>query len=231
MLPWKETCSDTEQIDFIQRWRGGGVTFIELCRQFGVSRRTGYKRLHRFQSYGWEGLGDRSRAPHHHPNRTPSAVAQQLITAREAHPTWGPKKLVAWLCAKEQRDTGPRQARQETSWNARDWWYGADGAGTLRHGASPLLRPTLPTTSGPLTSRVGSVPVTGSVLTPSPFRTPPPGTCWSAMAWSVPRAPRCGVSWSAPFESTVFHRSFAPTTDLPSPASAWAASRHWLSGG
>ena len=62
MLPWKQTSPEMEQIRFIERWEGGEVTFVELCRRFGISRKTGYKRVHRFQWYGWEGLGDRSRA-------------------------------------------------------------------------------------------------------------------------------------------------------------------------
>ena len=57
MLPWKQTNPEREQIDFIERWKGGEVSFVELCGQFGISRKTGYKRVRRFQSYSWEGLG------------------------------------------------------------------------------------------------------------------------------------------------------------------------------
>ena len=116
MLPWKETNPENEQMRFIERWRAGEVTFMEMCRQFGISRKTGYKRVLRFQTYGWDGLGDRSdgsdsediqikesesRAPRSHPNETPRTIAEQLIWAKQAHPTWGPKKLVAWLRATE----------------------------------------------------------------------------------------------------------------------------------
>jgi len=80
---------------------------VELCGQFGISRKTGYKRIQQFRSYSWEGLGDRSRAPHRHPNRTPRAVVEQLIGARQSHPTWGPKKLVAWLRAAEPDGSWP----------------------------------------------------------------------------------------------------------------------------
>ena len=89
MLPWKQTSPETEQFRFIERWLAGEVTFVELCRQFGVSRKTGYKRVLRYRCCGWEGLGDRSRATCRHPNETPLAVAEQLIAARQAHPTWG----------------------------------------------------------------------------------------------------------------------------------------------
>ena len=100
-MPWKSTSPEVEQIRFIQRWETGGETFVELCRAFGVSRKTGYKRVHRFQAWGLDGLGDRSRAPHQHPNQTEWAVAERLLAARQTHPTWGPKKLVAWLKARE----------------------------------------------------------------------------------------------------------------------------------
>ena len=96
-MPWNYTSRYDEQVRFIERWQERRVTFVELCRQFGISRKTGYKRVRRFTSHGWEGLGDLSRAPRHHPNATPKAVADRLIEARQARPTWGPKKLVARL--------------------------------------------------------------------------------------------------------------------------------------
>jgi len=107
VLPWKQTSRETEQIRFIRRWQVGGLTFVDLCRQYGVSRKTGYKRVHRFQAYSWEGLRDRNRTPRRHPNRTPRAVAERLIEARQAYPTWGPKKLVAWLRASEPEGSWP----------------------------------------------------------------------------------------------------------------------------
>ncbi len=97
MLPWKESSPESEQERFIEQCQAGEVTFVEACRQFGISRKTGYKRLQRFRSCGWDGLGDRSRAPRSHPNETSRAIAERLIAARKARPTWGPKKVVAWL--------------------------------------------------------------------------------------------------------------------------------------
>ena len=101
VVPWNSTSPEVEQIRFIERWESKGETFLDLCQAFGISRKTGYKRVHRFQAWGWDGLGDLSRAPHQHPNQTEWAVAERLIAARQAHPTWGPKKLVAWLKARE----------------------------------------------------------------------------------------------------------------------------------
>ena len=107
MLPWNNTSPEAEQVRFVERWQAGGVTFVQMCREFGISRKTGYKRVDRFRSYGWEGLGDRSRAPGRRANTTPIAVAERLIAARQSHPTWGPKKLVAWLRAMEPEGCWP----------------------------------------------------------------------------------------------------------------------------
>lgn len=101
VVPWKSASPETEQNRFIQRWERGGETFVELCRGFGISRKTGYKRVQRFQAWGWDGMRDMSRAPRQHPNQTERGVTERLILARQAHPTWGPKKLVAWLQAQE----------------------------------------------------------------------------------------------------------------------------------
>ena len=100
-MPWKSMSPETEQMRFIQRWERGGENFLELCQAFGISRRTGYKRVHRFEAWGWDGLGDLSRAPHRHPNQTGREVVERLIASRQEHPTWGPKKLVAWLQDRE----------------------------------------------------------------------------------------------------------------------------------
>ena len=97
MLPWKETSVESERLRFIERVTAGEDPVTELCRQSGISRKTGYKLIHRYEAYGKDGLLDRSRAPHDHPNATPRELAERIVEAKRAHPTWGPKKLVAWL--------------------------------------------------------------------------------------------------------------------------------------
>jgi transposase InsO family protein len=107
-MPWKECSAISEQISFIEHWQAGETSFAYLCRSFGISRKTGYKRIRRFQELGWDGIADRSRAPHTHRNQTPESVIMALIDAKRSHPTWGPKKLVAWLS----------QSRPDTVWPA-----------------------------------------------------------------------------------------------------------------
>jgi len=98
-----------ERKRFIEDWlASGGENIAGLCRLYQISRKTGYKWLERFRQGGFGSLGDRSHAAHHQPRRIAEDLEQRLIEARRRHPSWGPKKLRAWL---EQRDP-------ETHWPA-----------------------------------------------------------------------------------------------------------------
>lgn len=69
--------------------------FRELCREFGISEKTGYKWRNRFLEQGYSGLEEESRAPREHPNTIDGDTAAELIRLRLAHPSWGGKKLLA----------------------------------------------------------------------------------------------------------------------------------------
>jgi transposase InsO family protein len=90
-----------ERIKFISHYLEGELSMAALCREFGISRKTGYKLVRRFTDDPVTGLQDRSRAPRHHPNAVASITAEAIVLARRRHPTWGPKKLRAWLRRKE----------------------------------------------------------------------------------------------------------------------------------
>ena len=96
-MPWKETCAMDERMRFIVEWQRGEVGMAELCRRAGISRKTGYKWVERYEGEGVVGLVERSRAPHHRPGQIAEVVAARLLAARAAQPTWGPRKLVARL--------------------------------------------------------------------------------------------------------------------------------------
>ena len=94
-MPWKETDSFSEQRKFvIARMVEGETPFFELCQRFGISRKTGYKRMSRFKERGLEGVGDLPRIPRTHPNQTPNEVAEMLVNAKRHHMTYGPRKLL-----------------------------------------------------------------------------------------------------------------------------------------
>ena len=84
-----------ERMRFVVTHGAGLYAMKELCERFGISRKTGYKWLERFESEGPVGLGDRSRRPHRSPNRTAEDIQALLIEVRRKHPRWGPEKLLA----------------------------------------------------------------------------------------------------------------------------------------
>ena len=69
-----------------------GLAFSELCRRFGISRKTGYKWLKRYKTGGKDALGDQSRRPRRSPRQVPPAVAQRVIALRR-ETTWCGRKL------------------------------------------------------------------------------------------------------------------------------------------
>lgn len=68
-MPWMETAPVEQRERFIADHRAGHLTMTELCRRYGISRKTGYKWLRRHADEGRPGLQDRSHAPHHCPHR------------------------------------------------------------------------------------------------------------------------------------------------------------------
>ena len=67
-MPWKECSVMDERMQFVAR-RLSGEPMAELCREFGISRKTGYKIFDRYQECGIEGLSDRSRRPYRYANQ------------------------------------------------------------------------------------------------------------------------------------------------------------------
>lgn len=82
---------------FVSQVRQGGVQVSALCREFGISRQTGYKWLKRYDEAGVAGLADQSRRPQHSPRQTGTVMEKVIIAARQAHPAWGGRKLKRWL--------------------------------------------------------------------------------------------------------------------------------------
>ncbi len=102
-MPWLETEPMTERMRFILAVESGEQTLAAWCRQFGISRKTGYKWLMRFGTEGIDGLRDRSRAPHQCPHAVSPEVREVILALRSRYPTWGPKKLAVKL-AEQHRD-------------------------------------------------------------------------------------------------------------------------------
>ena len=85
---------------FVRRWLDG-ERVVDLCREFEISRKTAYKMRARYEEEGPRGLFDLSRAPKSQRGKTAPEVERAVLKVREKHPTWGPKKINAWLLARE----------------------------------------------------------------------------------------------------------------------------------
>lgn len=96
-MPWQEVSPVDLRIGFTQAYGTGLFSMTELCDQYGISRKTGYKWVDRFDAEGRAGLADRSRRPHTSPRATATPIVERLCEARRRHPTWSARKLIAVL--------------------------------------------------------------------------------------------------------------------------------------
>jgi len=90
---WNENSVMSERIKMITEYESGEYTISELAGEYGVSRKTIYKWIERFEAVGWEGLKDQSRAPQTHPNAVGVDIQRQLLLLKAAKPLWGAPKL------------------------------------------------------------------------------------------------------------------------------------------
>lgn len=90
-MPWTETVD--QRYDFACDCLRGSSSMTVLCERYGISRKTGYKWLKRFQAAGRLGLEDRARTPLSCPSALSEEVRAFLLGVRARHPTWGAKKL------------------------------------------------------------------------------------------------------------------------------------------
>jgi len=91
-MPWKEQSVMDERLKFVGRLLEG-EEMSHLCREFGISRPTGYKIYKRYQENGLSDLTDRSRRPVRYANQLPPQVEQQIINLKKEKPHWGARKL------------------------------------------------------------------------------------------------------------------------------------------
>ena len=80
---------------FVLKSLDKGVNFTELCREYGISTKTGYKWRHRFVNEGYSGLSEHSRKPLNNSKSMPEPVSVELLRIKILHPSWGAKKILA----------------------------------------------------------------------------------------------------------------------------------------
>ncbi|MGD9985055.1 MAG: IS481 family transposase [Porticoccaceae bacterium] len=131
----------------------------ELCAQYGISRKTGYKWIDRYLTRGPAGLDEHSRRPRSCPRQTPPHVVEAILEARRRHPSWGAKKLLAierkrhpdwpwphrttiydilnrhgWVATRKRRRSVGHPGRPNTAIDAPNQVWSADFKGQFRMG-------------------------------------------------------------------------------------------------
>ena len=102
-MPWKERSIVEERMRFVLRLRDG-ESMASLCREFGISRVTGYKIFDRYKECGPEGLTDRARTPYRYANKLPEQLEAMIVSMRREKPTRGARKLRDRLLRKLPND-------------------------------------------------------------------------------------------------------------------------------
>lgn len=101
-MPWSQTTPMDEKTQFIADYLRHTLGVSELCEHYGISRKTGYKWIARYLEKGPEGLEERSRRPGGSPRATPPDTVAALLEIRHRHPSWGAKKLLAFLAKRDE---------------------------------------------------------------------------------------------------------------------------------
>jgi putative transposase len=96
-MSWKHVRLQRVRSEFVMLAKEPDTYMSEVCRQFGISRRTGYKWLRRYEADGMAGLLDRSRRPRSSPRQLREDIVVSLVEIHQHHESWGPKKLRARL--------------------------------------------------------------------------------------------------------------------------------------
>lgn len=96
-MPWKVESVMKVREEFVRLACANETNMAELCRRYGISRKTGYKWLKRFKEKGRDALADQSKKPNTSPSETPDHVISKIIKVREKHPRWGGLKIHAVL--------------------------------------------------------------------------------------------------------------------------------------
>jgi transposase InsO family protein len=106
-MPWEESCAMDERVRFISDYLRRELSMTELCERHQISRKTGYKWLWRYAEFGAAGLHERSRAPLVHGGATAPEIVAEIVEMREAHKSWGSRKIIAKLADQKPEVTWP----------------------------------------------------------------------------------------------------------------------------
>jgi transposase len=164
-MPWTECSVVDERLRFVARLLDGeGMS--EVCREFGISRKTGYKIFTRYKEHGLEALTDRSRRPVRYANQLPMQIEQLIVKAKRDKPHWGARKIRELLVRRLDQDFRvPAKARSMPCSTGAAWSSSQAGRGGGRS-ARRCHRARAQTSCGAPTSRASSSSATANTAIP-----------------------------------------------------------------
>jgi transposase InsO family protein len=92
-MAWKTMDVKEQRVRFVVAAARREKPLVALCREFEISRPTGYLWLKRYEKSGLAGIAELSRRPHHSPERTPAELEERVVQVRKQYPDWGARKL------------------------------------------------------------------------------------------------------------------------------------------
>ena len=102
-MPWKECSVMDERLRFVAKLLDG-ESMSGLCREFGISRKTGYKIFNRYKESGFEALSDRCRRPVRYANQLPPQLESLIVSCKREKPHWGARKIRELLVRRLDQD-------------------------------------------------------------------------------------------------------------------------------
>ena len=162
-MPWKECKPMDERLRFVARLLEG-EKMARVCREFGISRVTGYKIFSRYKDAGYQGLLDRSRRPYRHANRLPFQLERAIVGLRKEHPSWGAAKIRAKILRSFPMVCPPAKSTVHAVLD-RNGLSSDASADVIKPRELRSVTPQVPTRCGVLTSRASSCSATASTVT------------------------------------------------------------------
>lgn len=96
-MPWKEETIMSLKEEFVKRALDKEMSFSQLCLEYKITRKTGYRLLTRYQDEGLAGLSPRSKKPLSSPYKTDVPTEEAIVMTRLQEPTWGARKIIKYL--------------------------------------------------------------------------------------------------------------------------------------
>lgn len=91
-MPWKESDKMDEKVKFIARMLDG-EKMAPLCREFNISRKTGYQIRDKYLKFGQEAFLEQKRTPYRYANKLPVQIEMMILELKKEYPEWGAPKI------------------------------------------------------------------------------------------------------------------------------------------